>query len=277
MVSYYINNLIISENVKTADCQKKLSICLETNGFSFTILNEKNKMFAFGDITCVFPDTLSQIIVLIKQVFADVHIEYALMDEVELIVASSKSTWVPESLFDAAHTREYFNVLSSLEVKETVFYCYSERLQAYSVFAYSDTIVSAFKVAIPGIKVKSQHSKMLETPLLERSRMKSVVEVYVRKKEFDIAVFANKSLLLNNTFKYADKSDITYLTLLAINNLNVNRDALEVCISGKVDRDMFAGMERFFPKVVLYTGSKVEFADNEMYKIPLYQYSMLLR
>ena len=50
MVSYYINNQIISEGLKTSDCQKKLSICLETNGFSFTIINETNKMFAFGDI-----------------------------------------------------------------------------------------------------------------------------------------------------------------------------------------------------------------------------------
>ena len=135
MVSYYINNQIISEGLKTSECQKKLSICLETNGVSFTIINETNKMFAFGDITCVFPETLSQIIVMIKQVFADLNREYALMDVTELIVSSNKSTWIPESLFDAKHTREYFKVLSPLEVKETVFHCYSERLEAYSVFA----------------------------------------------------------------------------------------------------------------------------------------------
>jgi len=277
MVSYYINNQIISGELKTSDCQKKLSICLETNGFSFTIINEKNKMLAFGDITCAFPETLSQIIVLIKQVFADLNIEYALMDEMELIISSNKSTWVPESLFDAKHTREYFKVLSPLEVRETVFHCYSERLEAYSVFTYLDTIVSAFKVAIPGIKLKSQHAKTLETPLLERSRMKTLVEVYVRKKEFDVAIFSNKTFLFSNTFKYDDKLDIAYFTLLAINKLNLNQANLELSISGKVDRDMFETMERFFPKVNLYTGSKVVFADNEMYKIPLYQYSMLLR
>ena len=55
MVSFYINNKIISDNIKTTDCQKKLSICLETNGFSFTVINEKNKMLAFGDVACAFP------------------------------------------------------------------------------------------------------------------------------------------------------------------------------------------------------------------------------
>ena len=70
MVSFYINNKIISDNIKTTDCQKKLSICLETNGFSFTVINEKNKMLAFGDVACVFPETLSQVITLIKQIFS---------------------------------------------------------------------------------------------------------------------------------------------------------------------------------------------------------------
>ena len=277
MVSFYINNKIISDNIKTTDCQKKLSICLETNGFSFTVINEKNKMLAFGDVACAFPETLSQVITLIKQIFSDFGIEYALMDEVELIVPSNKCTWVPESLFDAAHARGYFNVLSPLDVKETVFYTYSEKLQAYSVFAYMDTIVSAFRVAIPGIKVRSQQSKMLDTSLLEKSRMKTVVEIYVRKKEFEIAVFDNKSLILSNIFRYDNKSDISYLLLLAIRHLNLNQDVMELYISGMVDKDMFVSMERFFPKVILYTGKKIDFSDNEMYRIPLYQYSMLLR
>jgi hypothetical protein len=277
MVSFYINNKIISDNIKTTDSQKKLSICLETNGFSFTVIDKNNKMLAFGDIACVFPETLSQIITLVKQVFANLGIEYSLMDEVELIVPSNKCTWIPESLFDTTHIREYFNVLSPLEVKETVFYTYSEKLQAYSVFTYVDVIVSAFKVVMPGIKVRSQQSKMLDTLLLEKSRMKSIVEIYVRKKEFEIAVFDNKSLVLSNIFKYGNNSDISYLILLVLKHLNINKDAMELYISGMVDRDMFTSVERFFPKVILYVGKKVDFSDNEMYRIPLYQYSMLLR
>jgi hypothetical protein len=234
-------------------------------------------MLAFGDIACVFPETLSQIITLVKQVFANLGIEYSLMDEVELIVPSNKCTWIPESLFDTTHIREYFNVLSPLEVKETVFYTYSEKLQAYSVFTYVDVIVSAFKVVMPGIKVRSQQSKMLDTLLLEKSRMKSIVEIYVRKKEFEIAVFDNKSLVLSNIFKYGNNSDISYLILLVLKHLNINKDAMELYISGMVDRDMFTSVERFFPKVILYVGKKVDFSDNEMYRIPLYQYSMLLR
>lgn len=277
MVSFYINNKIISDNIKTTDSQKKLSICLETNGFSFTVIDKNNKMLAFGDIACVFSETLSQIITLVKQVFANLGIEYSLMDEVELIVPSNKCTWIPESLFDTTHIREYFNVLSPLEVKETVFYTYSEKLQAYSVFTYVDVIVSAFKVVMPGIKVRSQQSKMLDTLLLEKSRMKSIVEIYVRKKEFEIAVFDNKSLVLSNIFKYGNNSDISYLILLVLKHLNINKDAMELYISGMVDRDMFTSVERFFPKVILYVGKKVDFSDNEMYRIPLYQYSMLLR
>ena len=103
------------------------------------------------------------------------------------------------------------------------------------------------------------------------------VEIYVRKKEFEIAVFDNKSLVLSNIFKYGNNSDISYLILLVLKHLNINKDAMELYISGMVDRDMFTSVERFFPKVILYVGKKVDFSDNEMYRIPLYQYSMLLR
>ena len=82
---------------------------------------------------------------------------------------------------------------------------------------------------------------------------------------------------MSNIFRYDNKSDISYLLLLAIRHLNLNQDVMELYISGMVDKDMFVSMERFFPKVILYTGKKIDFSDNEMYRIPLYQYSMLLR
>ncbi|MBR5778844.1 MAG: DUF3822 family protein [Bacteroidales bacterium] len=277
MVSYFINNQIISENINSADNQKKLSICLETNGFSFTVTNSKNQLLAFVDIACSFPETLSQVIALVKQIFVDLRLDYMLMDDVELIIPTCKHTWVPESLFDAAHSRSYFKVLCPLDVKESVFYSYSEKLQAYSVFAYWDTIVSAFKVFIPGIKVKSVQTKMLETQLLEKSRMKTIIEVYVRKKDFDVAIFDNKNFVLGNSFKYADKSDIVYHILLLSQQMNISQDNIDVYISGKVDKAMYAYMEKFFGRMNLYTGKKLEFTDNEMYKIPLYQHSLLFR
>jgi hypothetical protein len=80
--------------------------------------------------------------------------------------------------------------------------------------------VSAFKVFIPGIKVKSVQTKMLETQLLEKSRMKTIIEVYVRKKDFDVAIFDNKNFVLGNSFKYADKSDISLLVAITRQRLS---------------------------------------------------------
>ena len=277
MVSYFINSKAVLEDFNSTDYQKKLSICLETNGFSFAVTNEKNQLLAFFDIACNFPDTLSQIIELIKKIFAEIHIEYMLMDELELIVPTNKHVWIPEHLFDQTKTREYFNLITPLQVKETVFHSYSEKIQAYSVFAYSDTIISAFKVTMPGIKVRSQHAKMIETQLLEKSRMKTNIEIYLRKDYFDIVIFDNKGFLISNTYKYSTKNDVVYYTLLLINQFRLNQDATEVYLSGKVDRDIYAYMEKFFRKITLYVGKKMQFTTNEMYYIHLYQYSLLFR
>ena len=277
MVSYFINSKTVLENFNSTDYQKKLSICLETNGFSFAVENEKNKLLAFADVACNYPETLSQVIEMIKKVFSDLGIEYMLMDEIELIVPANKHTWIPEHLFDQARLREYFSLTTPLDVKETVFYSFSEKLQAYSLFAYSDTIISAFKVAIPGIKVKIQHAKMLETPLLEKSRMKTNVEIYLRKDYFDVAVFDSKNFLISNTYRYSTADDVAYYALLLLKQFRLNQDAIEIYLSGKADRNIYACLERFFRKVTLYTGKKLEFATNDMYHLHLYQYSMLFR
>ncbi|MBR5784128.1 MAG: DUF3822 family protein [Bacteroidales bacterium] len=277
MVSYFVNNQVIAENLYSDDCQKKLSICLETNGFSFTVINADKKMLAFGDIVCNFPNTLSQIISLIKQIFSDLRVDFVVMDEVELIVMSNKYTWIPGHLFEASHAREYFNLVTPLEVRELVCHDYSEKIQAYSVFAYADTIISAFKVAIPGIKIRSQQSKMVESSLLDRSKSKSVIYVYVSKKSLDVCVFSNKNFVLSNSYVHETTDDIVYYLLLIERQLNLNSENVEVHISGDIDRKAFTYMEKFFNKLFLYSGNdSVSFSADEMYKIPLYKYSLFL-
>lgn len=277
MVSYFVNSQTVLENFNSTDYQKKLSICLETNGFSFAVVNEKDTLLAFADIACNYPETLSQVIETIKKVFSDIKIEYMLMDEIELIVPANKHIWIPEHLFDQTKLREYFGLTTALEVKETVFYSFSEKLQAYSLFAYSDTIISAFKVTMPGIKVKSQHAKMLESQLLEKSRMKTNIEIYLRKDYFDVAVFDSKKLLISNTYRYSSVDDVAYYALLLLNQFRLNQDAVEIYLSGKADKNIYACLERFFRKITLYTGKKMEFATNDIYYLHLYQYSMLFR
>ncbi len=275
MSSYIINTHISADIAKVADSQKRLSICLETNGFSFSIINLKRQLLSFGDIVCTYPNTLSQMIALIKQIFLDMKVDCVLMDAVELIVPTNKYTWIPEHLFEKSNEREYFNLVCDLAVTDVVCHDFSDKLKAYSVFAIPDILISAFKVAIPGIRIRNQQSKVVSTSLFEKSRMKPILNINVRKKEFDVCVFNNKNVLVCNTFLYSNNSDIVYYALNLIKQLHVNEELLEVHIAGKVDRAMFAYLEQFFRKVVLYTGTKLEYSNVEMYKIPLYKYSLL--
>jgi hypothetical protein len=59
--------------------------------------------------------------------------------------------------------------------------------------------------------------------------------------------------------------------------LNLNSENVEVHISGDIDRKAFTYMEKFFNKLFLYSGNdSVSFSADEMYKIPLYKYSLFL-
>ena len=107
--------------------------------------------------------------------------------------------------------------------------------------------------------------------------MKTNIEIYLRKDYFDVAVFDSKKLLISNSYRYSSVDDVAYYALLLLNQFRLNQDAVEIYLSGKADKNIYACLERFFRKITLYTGKKMEFATNDMYYLHLYQYSMLFR
>ena len=273
-MSYKINSLLTSDNV-IASYEKRLSICLLSNGFSFSVTTNNDVLVTFGEIECSTKVPMSELLGTIKNVFAKADIQPYGMKESELIVMSDRFVWVPQHLYDAANDRIYIETLYKIPSGMNQFSDYNESVKANIVFAADTTAVSAFKIAIPGLKIRCQHSKLANNTIMGYSDNSSVLAINIREGESDYAVFCNKKLQISNTFCCANNDETLYHALSIIKQFHLEDAAMTVIVCGAVDRNTYAKMRHFLPNLKLYDGRQLSFMNPEMQHLPLYRHALL--
>ncbi len=274
-MSYKINSLIASDK-EVASYEKRLSICLASNGFSFSISTIHDELLAFGEVECNTAAPMSELIADIKGIMAEAHIQPFGLKEKELVIYSQQFVWVPQHLYDEKKQREYLEALCTIATGCSVNVDYNDAIKAYMVFSADNNIVSAFKIAVPGLKVRCQHSKMANPTLLESSDMKSVLFMNIRFGMTDFAVFCNKKLQISNTFSCANWDETLYHALNLTKQFHLEDATMLTAVCGDVDRERFASLRNYFPNVALYTGRQLALTVPEMQHIPTYRHALIL-
>lgn len=274
-MSYRINSFIKTDKA-VASYENRLSICITSNGFSFSVVSRNEEVVALCDVECDITAAMAQLLSSVKAAFTEVGVQTFGMKECELIVPTRQFVWIPMHLYDETKNREYIEAIHKLAVGESVFADYNAAVGANLVFVADSNLVSAFRIAIPGLKIRAQHSKMVNNETLEASQMKSLMIVNIRGKECDYAIVVNRKLQLSNTFSCANIDEMLYY---AVNiNKQLRLDDLPLCVAlcGDVDRESFAHVKEFFSDVVLYTGRNLQLSTEELRRAPIYRYALIL-
>lgn len=274
-MSYKINSLIVSEKV-VVSYEKRMSICLLSNGFSFSISTVHDEILALGEVECKLHTSISELLADIKGVMAEGGIQAYGLKETELVVNSRQFVWVPEHLYDDSKQRVYIEAMCKIESGHGVFSDFNSTVKAHMVFCADNNIVSAFKIAFPGLMVKCQHDKMANRTMMENSDLKSIILINVRDGESDYSVFCNKKLMLSNTFDCANFDETLYHALNLTKQLHLEDAMMMAAVCGDVDRERFARLRQFFPNVALYTGRPLTMTNPEMQHFALYRHALIL-
>ena len=274
-MSHIIKSFIGSDK-DVASFEKRLSICIESNGFSFSVCSTDDKLLAIGEVECNINSPIAELISDIKNIFAEIKIQTFGLKDVRLIIPTDQMVWIPEHLFDETKKTEYLEALCKVHEGNGVFCNYNEAIKSYIVFSANNNQASAFKIAIPGLKVTCQHAAMVNDKILSYSDMRSVMLVNIREGESDFAIFCNKKLQLSNTFKCSCIEETLYHALNITKQLHLEDAAMEVALCGNIDRDGYSKMRPYFPKVSLYGGRDKKLSDTEMQHVGLYRYALIL-
>lgn len=267
---------LITSDKAVANNELRLSICLRSNGFSFSVTTLDQVLLTFGDVDFNLDLPLGELTQALKDFFASQGISTFGLRQAELIVPSDHFVWIPRHLHDSARNRQYLRMVSNPDSALGAYHLFVPALESYIVFTAPTSVVTAFKLAIPGIDVHCQHSALAAGTMLQRSRLHPIVMMHVRGSKADFAAFYSGQLLLSTTFEVVNDQSRLFHAIDVMKRLHLETPDMELAISGDVGREIFATLQHYFPSVSLYTGRPVTFVNPQFQTLPTYRYALLL-
>ena len=267
---------IITTDKAVATDELRLSICLRTNGFSFSTATIGHELLTFGEAEFDFQRPINQLPQALKDFFATNGIPTFGYRQMRLVVPSEHAVWVPEHLYDASRNRQYVGMVASPNNALGTYHSRSECIKSYMVFTASAEVVTAFKVAMPGIDVMCQHSVLVNEEIMGRSAQHPVVLMHVRDGVGDFEAFYNRQLLLSNSFVANGDDELLYHALEVMKTLHLETPDMELAICGEVGREIYGMLQRYFPNVILYTSRPFTYSNPEFQTFHSYRHTLLL-
>jgi len=275
-MSYTINNFIASDT-RIQDGDKKLSICLSANGFSFSVVSLSGKLLVVGDVDCDMPKSVAAMMMQLREIFGKLSLNLPSFAETEVIEPVAKFTWIPEHLYKKGSEKQCLQLVCTLGPKDEVKVEYSEKMQAYCVFVTESVMIPALKILDPKIKHRCQHTVLAESShIAEKSKNKPVIAANFRSGSLDLAVFAEQKLQMSNTCAYTSTADAVFQILSVIRNLQLRKDLAELTLSGEVDKERYQQIRPYFAKVSLNTGRLVAIDDDALRRVYIYKYALTI-
>jgi len=230
----------------------------------------------FGEADFDFALPLRDLTQAVKDFFTSIGVSTFGFKQATLVVPTEHFVWIPEHLHDAVRDRQYLRMVSNPDLSMGVYHIAVPHLQSYMVFAAPTAVVTAFKLAIPGIDVHCQHSILASRQMLERSAQHPVVLMHVRERVGDFEAFYNGQMLLSNSYTAQNDDELLYHAIELMKQLHLETPDMELAICGQVGREIFALLQHYFPNVTLHTGRTFSYANPQFRSLPTYRHILLL-
>ena len=267
---YTCKTLIATEGDHVSQ-EKRLSICLEANGFSFSETTPSGELLTFGVAEGAHAASITDATRDVKAFFLDAGVRPLGYKTMELIVMSDASTWVPDELYTMTANRQYLKLVGCNTAM--VMSCHSSALNSTAVFTGNEQLSMAFKVALPGLMVINQHAKVVR--LKDKSTSHPILFTYWRNGMVDVAAYKDGRYLYGNSLKYMSREEAMFRVVEVMKAYGLDNGNTELLLSGDVDRELFGMLRPYFPKTTLY-GGECKAEGEEFKKLRTYRHALIL-
>ncbi|MCQ2294170.1 MAG: DUF3822 family protein [Bacteroidales bacterium] len=267
---------IITSDKAVANNESRLSICLRSNGFSFSIISLSSELVTFGEAEFDFNLSLGELSQAIKDFFVSCEISTFGFKQANLIVHSNHFVWIPSHLYDSSRDRQYLRMVSSPDLSLGTFHTFVSSLDSFIVFSADASVVTAFKLAIPGIDVHCQHSSIASSDIMKKSVGHPLMLMHLCDGVGDFDVFYGGELLLSNSFSVNNNQELLFRALGIMKQMHIETPDMELAICGNVNRELFGFLQHYFPNVTLYSGRVVTSNNPDFKTLPTYRHAIML-
>lgn len=277
---YRVINLVTTDK-EAGSYEKRMSICLLPNGFSFSVITSSGVLLTWGEVSLLLSQPMSMLITDIKSFFIDHHIYPVDFKSMTLVSVTGVYTWVPDALFDESLQRRYLELAASIPANATVLSCHNNAVGAHLVYASDATVVTAFRVALPGIDCMGHPSVLISDEFQKRSVSHPLLLVYVTAKgdtvsSADFVAMDSGRLLLSTWRKTEGPQALLYTALAMMKQLEIERPDMELLLCGAVDRALFMQMRGYFPHLDLWKGRHYRTCNTSLAKLHTHRHLLAL-
>lgn len=237
----YIDKAIVKTDNNYSDLSKNysLSIQLSLDGFSFSFLNtDSNKYLAFESYAIKGIEDYEELAKELGDLLDQLDVIKRRFNRINILFEGSKSSLVPQALFDKNALSDYFKFSHKLNYDEDVRFDKLSNLQAYNVYALPKPILELIKARFINYNIQHSISSLIEALLIKFKNQEISDRVYVnvRSSYIDILFIQNSKLLFCNSFKYKTSEDFGYFLLNALEQLLLNPETIDLYLMGEIDK-----------------------------------------
>ena len=216
-----------------------LSIELSRSSLAIAIFKPDNKKYIIFD-SYTFNDSNS---------FDDLinHFESLLVEKqwlkekflkVFLLIDNQYSTLIPPPLFIEEKLNKYLQFNHPVAEGQVSVFNKLNNSNIISVFSLPQVIVDLAKNLWPNVQFFHCSSAIIESLNINFKNKLSNYTLFlnVRDETYDLVYFKNNKLHFYNSFRYNTKEDFIYFLLIAIEELQLNPEEIELILIGNIDK-----------------------------------------
>lgn len=248
---------------------KKLSIQFNLDGFSFYISNsDSDTPILYTEYS--FPVSIATPELLLEKIIAIFSEDKDLQQNFTSVMAIHQNnlfTMVPEELFDRNSLQNYLKYTVKTLATDYITYDFISPLQVNTVYIPYVNINNYIFQNFGEFEYHHHITVLINKLQKQKEASKEAPTVYVNvsKKELDIIIFKNNTLLFSNSFTYQTKEDFIYYILFVAEQLHLNPEEFHLYFMGKIEPNsaLYEITYTFVRNVDFIQNTKVNFNEND--------------
>lgn len=223
----------------------RLSIQIDLNGFSFCVFDrESGRHLAVKSHP--YTRNISSMDDLVREANKVLTSQELLATaSCNCIFESLAYTLIPKEFFEEQYLFRYIGFVSPIDELDEIHYRYLEELDSYLIYLVPSSILSLFKTFYKNINIHNQLYPLLK---IASAGSGLRVNINVNRSSFDLVLFNEKELLLQNSYDYYSFDDILYFLGSIVKEFHLSQK-IKGSITGNISGEDIYSMNKYFPNI----------------------------
>lgn len=243
---YYLDSNFIKEN----SSQYILSIRYATDGLSFCIHDQTNKLLAFF-YQPFHLEGMDAVIACVKQILVENELLNLKYRKVFVLPCTKEKMLLPAHVFNKDHLADMYRLCLQPEKNDTLVYRKIRMIESYMVEAVPRSFITFLTARYSSLCIVNSAYPFIINSLSNILFNTDHLFIDIQDQYFDLLLTHSNEILLFNSFSYGSVTDLIYYALNCLQQCNVSKDKLQTSISGNLVNDpmLLENLSNYIPNI----------------------------